>query len=54
VKYFKDGKVAFDAGHAREEKAIVEFMSDPKEPPPPPPPEKAWSGSKSIPFLVND
>ena len=43
VKYFKDGEEAFDAGHARDEKAIIEFMKDPKEPPPPPPPEKPWS-----------
>ena len=42
VKYFKNGELAFDAGHARDEKAIVEFMKDPKEPPPPPPPEKPW------------
>jgi len=35
--------MAFDAGHLREEAAIVEFMHDPKEPPPPPPPEKPWA-----------
>ena len=47
VKYFKDGKEEFDAGHAREEKAIIDFMKDPQEPPPPPPPEKAWSEEES-------
>ena len=47
VKYFKDGQEAFDAGHAREEKAILDFMMDPKEPPPPPPPEKPWSEEES-------
>ena len=26
VKYFKDGQEAFDAGHAREEEAIINFM----------------------------
>ena len=30
VKYFKDGQEAFDAGHAREEEAILNFMKDPK------------------------
>ncbi len=47
VKYFKDGQEAFDAGHAREEEAIINFMKDPKEPPPPPPPEKPWSEETS-------
>ncbi len=47
VKYFKDGQEAFDAGHAREEAAIIDFMKDPKEPPPPPPPEKSWSDEES-------
>ena len=47
IKYFKDGEVAFDAGHAREEKEIIKFMSDPSEPPPPPPPEPAWSDTPS-------
>ena len=42
VKYFKNGELAFDAGHARDENSIVDFMKDPKEPPPPPPPEKPW------------
>ena len=43
VKYFKDGEMAFDAGHARDEEGILKFMSDPSEPPPPPPPERPWS-----------
>jgi protein disulfide-isomerase-like protein len=43
VKYFKDGTEAFDAGEAREEAAILDFMKDPHPPPPPPPPEKPWS-----------
>jgi hypothetical protein len=47
IKYFKDGEVAFDAGHAREEKEIIKFMSDPSEPPPHPPPERAWSDTPS-------
>merc|ERR1712223_58626 len=47
VKYFKDGQEAFDAGHAREEEAIINFMKDPKEPPPPPPPEKSWADEPS-------
>jgi len=47
VKYFKDGQEAFDAGHAREEDAIIKFMKDPKEPPPPPPPEKSWADEPS-------
>jgi len=47
IKYFKDGEVAFDAGHAREEKEILKFMEDPSEPPAPPPPEPAWSDQPS-------
>lgn len=47
VKYFKDGQEAFDAGHAREEEAIINFMKNPQEPPPPPPPEKPWSEEES-------
>ena len=47
MKYFKDGQEAFDAGHAREEDAIIDFMKNPKEPPPPPPPEKPWSEAPS-------
>ena len=31
IKYFKDGAMAFDAGDAREEAAILKFMADPKE-----------------------
>ena len=47
IKIFRDGEMAFDAGHAREEKEILKFMADPSEPPPPPPPEPAWSDSPS-------
>jgi len=47
IKYFKDGEVAFDAGDAREEAAILKFMADPQEPPPPPPPEAPWSETES-------
>lgn len=47
VKYFQNGALAFEAGHVREEKDIVEFMKDPKEPPPPPPPERPWSEEES-------
>merc|ERR1712013_968347 len=47
IKYFKDGAMAFDAGDAREEAAILKFMADPKEPPPPPPPEAAWKEEES-------
>ena len=47
IQYFKDGEFAFNAGDAREEEAIIKFMSDPKEPPPPPPPEKPWSEEPS-------
>merc|ERR1712013_260796 len=47
IKYFKDGAMAFDAGDAREEAAILKFMADPKEPPPPPPPEAPWKEEES-------
>ena len=54
VKYFKKGEFAFDAGTARQEKEIVEFMKDPKEPPPPPPPEAPWSEEKSEVVHLNE
>ena len=47
IRYFKNGEMAFDAGDAREEAAIIKFMSDPKEPPPPPAPETPWSEEES-------
>lgn len=47
IKYFKDGQLAFEAGDAREEGAILKFMADPKEPPPPPPPETPWKEEQS-------
>jgi hypothetical protein len=37
IKYFKDGEVAFDAGDAREEAAILKFMRDPRYCPQPEP-----------------
>ena len=30
VKYFAKGELMYDAGHARDEEAIVDFMKDPK------------------------
>ena len=53
VKYFKDGKFAFDV-NVREEKDIVGFMMNPKEPPPPPPPEKPWSDEESAVVHLTD
>jgi len=47
LKYFKDGEQSYEAGHAREEKQIIDFMKDPKEAPPPPPPEQPWSEEAS-------
>ena len=46
VKYFKNGQLQFDTS-LRDEKSIVDFMKDPKEPPPPPAPEQAWSEEAS-------
>ncbi|XP_052805194.1 protein disulfide-isomerase A5-like [Mya arenaria] len=47
LKYFKDGKLAFDYGFPRTTEALIAFMKDPKEPPPPPKPEAAWSTVQS-------
>ncbi|XP_048488599.1 protein disulfide-isomerase A5 isoform X2 [Plutella xylostella] len=47
LKYFSRGEYKFDAGHARKEKQIIEFIKNPQEPPPPPPPEKPWSEEPS-------
>ena len=47
LKYFKDGEFAYDVSPHRVKDAIVQFMSDPKEPPPPPPPEAPWSETES-------
>ncbi|KAJ8737780.1 hypothetical protein PYW08_000375 [Mythimna loreyi] len=47
LKYFSKGEYQFDAGHARQEEQIVNFIKDPQEPPPPPPPEKPWSEEES-------
>lgn len=47
IKYFKAGKFAFDAGHARDAARLVDFMRSPQEPPPPPPPEAPWSSEPS-------
>ena len=54
VKYFKNGEFAFDAGAARKEKEIIDFMKDPKEPPPPPPPEVPWSEEESHVVHLNE
>ena len=54
VKYFKNGEFAFDAGAARKEKEIIDFMKDPKEPPPPPPPEAPWSEEDSHVVHLNE
>ena len=54
VKYFKHGEFAFDAGAARKEQEIVDFMKDPKEPPPPPPPEAPWSEEPSEVVHLNE
>ena len=54
VKYFKNGEFAFDAGAARKEKEIIDFMKDPKEPPPPPPPEAPWSEEESHVVHLNE
>ena len=37
VKYFKDGKLAFDYGFARSTEGLLDFMREPREPPPPEP-----------------
>ncbi|KAH3868542.1 protein disulfide-isomerase A5-like [Dreissena polymorpha] len=47
LKYFKNGKLAYDYGFARTKEALITFMKDPKEPPPPPKPEPEWSTVKS-------
>ncbi|XP_034839340.1 protein disulfide-isomerase A5 isoform X1 [Maniola hyperantus] len=47
LKYFSKGEYQYDAGHARQEQQIIDFMRSPQEPPPPPPPEKPWSEEES-------
>ncbi|CAK1588630.1 unnamed protein product [Parnassius mnemosyne] len=47
LKYFSRGEFKYDAGHARQEEQIVNFIKNPQEPPPPPPPEKPWSEEES-------
>ncbi|KAK7478534.1 hypothetical protein BaRGS_00030206, partial [Batillaria attramentaria] len=48
LKYFKNGKLAFDYKSGRSTDSLVDFMKDPKEPPPPPPPESdPWVKEKS-------
>ncbi|XP_023938732.2 protein disulfide-isomerase A5 [Bicyclus anynana] len=42
LKYFQKGEYKYDAGHARQEQQIIDFIKSPQEPPPPPPPEKPW------------
>uniref|UniRef100_A0A915IUE0 Thioredoxin domain-containing protein n=1 Tax=Romanomermis culicivorax TaxID=13658 RepID=A0A915IUE0_ROMCU len=54
LKYFKDGKFAWDFNERSKEK-LVEFMKDPQEPPPPPPPEKPWHEEETrVVHLVGD
>ena len=53
IKYFKEGEEAFDAGHARDEKSILDFMKDPKEAPPPVV-EKPWSDEPSEVVHLNE
>ncbi|CAF3646792.1 unnamed protein product [Adineta steineri] len=50
MKFFRDGKYAFDA-HERTADKIVEFLKDPKEPPPP---EREWSEQESDVIHLND
>ncbi|CAH0578023.1 unnamed protein product [Chrysodeixis includens] len=47
LKYFFKGEYRYDAGHARQEDQIVNFIKDPQEPPPPPPPERPWAEDDS-------
>ncbi|KAL4228418.1 Protein disulfide-isomerase A5 [Mactra antiquata] len=47
IKYFKDGKFAYDYQNSRTTKDLTAFMKDPKAPAPPPPPEPVWSTVKS-------
>ncbi|CAH2103869.1 unnamed protein product [Euphydryas editha] len=47
LKYFNKGEYKYDAGHARQEEQIIEFIKSPQEPPPPPPPETPWSEEES-------
>ncbi|XP_041987353.1 protein disulfide-isomerase A5 [Aricia agestis] len=47
LKYFSNGEYKYDAGHARQEEQIVNFIKTPSEPPPPPPPEKPWAEEES-------
>ncbi|XP_059055223.1 protein disulfide-isomerase A5 [Achroia grisella] len=47
LKYFNKGEYKYDAGQARQEEQIVNFLKNPQEPPPPPPPEKPWSEEES-------
>lgn len=47
IKYFKNGKFAFDYKSGRTTDSFVSFIKDPKEPPPPPAPEPAWNTVKS-------
>ncbi|XP_060583219.1 protein disulfide-isomerase A5-like [Ruditapes philippinarum] len=47
LKYFKNGKFAFDYGSGRSTDNLVAFMKNPKEPGPPPEAEPAWDTVKS-------
>lgn len=46
LKYFADGKFAWDFNERSREK-IKQFMANPVEPPPPPPPEPEWEEVES-------
>ncbi|XP_066299647.1 uncharacterized protein [Branchiostoma lanceolatum] len=43
LKYFQDGKEAYNYKKGRTTGDLVSFMKDPQAPPPPPPPEPEWS-----------
>ncbi|CAH1241660.1 PDIA5 [Branchiostoma lanceolatum] len=43
LKYFQDGKEAYNYKKGRTTSDLVSFMKDPQAPPPPPPPEPEWS-----------
>lgn len=47
LKYFSKGEFKFDAGHARQEEQIINFIKSPQKPPPPPAPEKPWAEEES-------
>jgi len=55
LKYFQDGKDAFEYGFGRDEDSLVDFMRDPRPPPPPPEPEPEWHTlTEDVHFLGED